>query len=723
MAATREHPVAAALCGVLGILLVLVAVLLGYATRSIFNEWAFSDRITASLADPRFADYVAEQIANAVIKAKPDLVGVRPMLVGAGRLVVSSPPFRAAVRRSARAAHHAIMTGTGTEIVLGVQDLGVLVESAAATQPGIAKKIPSWLPATLARFQALPGGERVVRLVRLANRLRTGTFALLGLGIVLCGASVRLSRDRRRAFVRIGIGLAVAGLLLAIVARFGGDVLALFARRATSAPALDALASAFLRGLMRWAVGLAFSGLVLAAASASLLERIPLGPWGDHLRQWLLGPQERMRWRLVRGLVGFAIGTALLFTPLASVIVLAWVIGAVVAFAGIREAFVAALHLVPQLQAPMATSAAGGPRRQAVLIVTAIAVVLIASASWIMLRPGAAEPGAPRTLACNGSTELCDRSVDQVVFPSTHNSMGAADVSGWMFPSQNGTIRQQLDDGVRGFLIDVHYGVPVEDKIRTEVQNEQAAMAKYESFLGKDGMEAVLRIRDRLRQAKPGPRGVYLCHGFCELGALPLVPELRQMHDFLVANPGEVIIVMIQDEAVSPHDVERCFQESGLIDFVYRGPARPPWPTLGELVETDQRVIVMAENDTTGVSWYHPAFEVCQETPYGFRDTTQFSNQPNRGGTGGSLLLMNHWIETVPAPKPSNAAIVNSRRFLMQRIQSFQRQRGRLPNVVAVDFYSVGDLIDVARELNTRATPNRRLGTPSAAVAARAASR
>jgi hypothetical protein len=357
-------------------------------------------------------------------------------------------------------------------------------------------------------------------------------------------------------------------------------VLALFARRATSAPALDALASAFLHGLMRWAVGLAFSGLVLAAASASLLERIPLGPWGDHLRQWLLGPQERMRWRLVRGLVGFAIGTALLFAPLASVIVLAWVIGAVVAFAGIREAFVAALHLVPQLEAPIAASAAGGPRRQAVLIVTAIAVVLIASASWIMLRPGAAEPGAPRTLACNGSTELCDRSADQVVFPSTHNSMGGADVSGWMFPSQNGTIRQQLDDGVRGFLIDVHYGVPVEDKIRTEVQNEQAAMAKYESFSARTAWRRCSGFATGCARPSPARAASTSATAFCELGALPLVPELRQMHDFLVANPGEVIIVMIQDEAVSPQDVERCFQESGLIDFVYRGPARPPWPTL-----------------------------------------------------------------------------------------------------------------------------------------------
>jgi hypothetical protein len=345
--------------------------------------------------------------------------------------------------------------------------------------------------------------------------------------------------------------------------------------------------------------------------------------------------------------------------------------------------------------------------------------VLITIGSWLALRPGAAEPVAPRALACNGSTTLCDRSVDQVVFATTHNSMGGVDVPGWMFPNQSGTNQRQLADGIRGFLIDVHYGVPVEDKVRTEVQNETAAMAKYEDVLGKEGMAAVLRIRDRLRQGKPGVRDVYLCHGFCELGALKLVPELREMRDFLVANPGEVIVIVIQDEAVSPEDVDRCFRESGLIDFVYRGPATPPWPTLGELVESDQRVLVMAENETAGVPWYHRAFDVFQETPYTFHDTTEFSNRPNRGGTSGSLLLMNHWIESTPMPKPSNAAIVNAAPFLMRRIRSFQRQRGRLPNLVAVDFYGVGDLIDVVRDLNARPAPNRRLAAPPGPTAAR----
>jgi hypothetical protein len=123
------------------------------------------------------------------------------------------------------------------------------------------------------------------------------------------------------------------------------------------------------------------------------------------------------------------------------------------------------------------------------------------------------------------------------------------------------------------------------------------------------------------------------------------------------------------------------------------------------MVESDQRVLVMAENVSAGVDWYHPAFEVLQETPYRFHDPSEFSNQPNRGGTGGSLLLLNHWIETTPLPKPSNAAIVNAHDALMARIRACRRERGRIPNLVAVDFYATGDLVQVVRELNEQPLP------------------
>jgi hypothetical protein len=229
-----------------------------------------------------------------------------------------------------------------------------------------------------------------------------------------------------------------------------------------------------------------------------------------------------------------------------------------------------------------------------------------------------------------------------------------------MFPNQNKGIPKQLEDGVRGFLIDAHYGVPVGEHVKTIMDNEKSAMATYEKALGKEGMAAALRIRDRLVGGDEKQRAVYMAHGFCELGATPLIETLGQIRDFLVANPGEILIICIQDEGVTPQDIARCFEKSGLIDFVYRGSVQPPWPTLREMAESDQRVLVMAEHNSAGVPWYHPAFEVMQETPYSFRDTTEFSEKPNRGGTSGSLLLMNHWIETTPLPKPSNAEIVNA---------------------------------------------------------------
>ena len=89
MASGRSRPIVAGLCGTLGILLILAAVLLGYLTRSLFNEHAFSSRVAASLKDPDLANYVSEKITDVVIKAKPDLVGLRPTAVIRPRVLSS----------------------------------------------------------------------------------------------------------------------------------------------------------------------------------------------------------------------------------------------------------------------------------------------------------------------------------------------------------------------------------------------------------------------------------------------------------------------------------------------------------------------------------------------------------------------------------------------------------------------------------------------------------
>jgi len=306
-------------------------------------------------------------------------------------------------------------------------------------------------------------------------------------------------------------------------------------------------------------------------------------------------------------------------------------------------------------------------------------------------------------MACNGHPELCDRRLNEVAFATSHNSMSGADIATWMFPNQNKSIPGQLEDGVRGFLIDVHYGIPVGDRIKTILDNEVNSMAKYEEALGKEAVVAAMRIRDRMVGEPSGEKDVYLGHGFCELGATKFVDMLTEMREFLVMHPGEVVIIAIQDEGVTPADVAKCFERSGLINLVYKGPVVKPWPTLREMVESDQRVLVLAENHWEGVPWYHGAFEVCQETPYKFEKPEDMSNKPGRGGSGasgGSLLLMNNWIETTPAPLPSNAEIVNSYDFLLKRARACKKERGMMPNLIAVDFYKTGDLMRVVDAMN-----------------------
>jgi hypothetical protein len=332
-------------------------------------------------------------------------------------------------------------------------------------------------------------------------------------------------------------------------------------------------------------------------------------------------------------------------------------------------------------------------------LVGLLAIGLIGGAIFFLRSPDALPAAPALTDACNGDVSLCARRLDEVVFPGAHNSMSAAELDGWMFPNQELASVSLLDHGIRALLFDVHYGMPVGDRVRTEIEDEAASRAKFAKLIGDEAVDAAMRIRARMQGPATGPRAPYLCHGFCELGATPLVAMLEGVRQFLVAHPGEVLAFVIEDY-VTPADVAAAFRESGLERFVYRGAPKPPWPTLRDLIDSDERILVLGENDTEGVAWYHPAFEVAQETPFKFVAPQEFSCQPNRGGTSGPLFQINHWIETLPAPKPSNAANVNAHDFLLSRARLCQRERARLPNILAVDFAMTGDVVGVAAELN-----------------------
>ena len=694
----------AGLFEVLGVLALVLGVLLGYVTRSVFNSEAFSKRVAASLSEPGVSAYVAGKIADGVVAAKPDLTGVRPFIIAGSRSLVASPPFRLAARRAALEAHRALMSGTVEKLMLSVQDVGGILKSALSMNPDLAAKLPPKLSARIVALEDLPAGEFSARIVRAAFRARVSFLLLLfgGIGLLIAGAA--LSPDRQRMVFRVGVTMAAMACVFWALARFGGFALEAIPHNPDMGRLAAGLWAAFFDDFRHWALALGMVGVVFSSVSASLLQRTQVQ---DRLRTaWLLAvttPASRGR-QFLHGLAILAVALCAVAWPLPVLSVLVFLAGVVVAFLGLRECFSAALMTVQQIENARQKAgrpASGSDWNPAKFVVAGvIALALVGAVTlWIVRRPAGPAEDAVIT-ACNGYPELCDRRLDQVVFAASHNSMGGGDNPGWLFPNQNKSIPAQLEYGVRAFLVDVHYGMPVGDKVKTIMENEVAAMAKYESVLGKEGMTAALRIRDRLVGGDEKDKAVYLAHGFCELGATKFVDVLGQIRDFLVEHPGEILILMVQDEGVTPQDVAKCFEESGLIDFVYRGPAKPPWPTLREMAESGQRVLVMAENDAKGVEWYHPVQGLVQETPYTFHDPSEFSEKPNRGGKTGSLLLMNHWIETTPMPKPSNAEIVNSYDFLLKRAQRCQRVRKHIPNMVAVDFYATGDLMRVVQTLN-----------------------
>ena len=177
------------------------------------------------------------------------------------------------------------------------------------------------------------------------------------------------------------------------------------------------------------------------------------------------------------------------------------------------------------------------------------------------------------------------------------------------------------------------------------------------------------------------------------------------MRDFLVTHPDEVIIIIVED-TVSPQDLASEFDKAGFANLIYTDSPMPQWPTLRQLIERDRRVLVFTESGRPGIPWLRPAFESFRETPYSFHKVEEFSCRANRGGDAGQLLQINHWIDTTPTPRPSNAAIVNAYQFLLARAEQCASERRHLPNLIAVDFYQTGDLFDVVNKLNGVAEPH-----------------
>ncbi len=675
----------------LAVALAVLALVLSYAGRSILNGQAFADRAVATLKDESVRDDVADHLTDAIVTSgNGDLAGVRPLVRAIAGGVVGSNAFAGLFRRAVLELHASLVAGHGSTILITVADAGVLI------QGGLERLAPSAAAQVgadrLAQIGSLHPGGTVLAVVRFARRVYTIAWILAVAAVVLALVALWLSRDRRRTTERLGMGLAFGGLAIAAVYVVGGAVAGQLGVSGRG-NAVVAVWRAFAHGLLVQALFLAGAGAIVAAvAVAGEREVAPDGAG--------LTPAARA----ARSLLVVATGIVILLEPAASVTVAAYSVGLFIVYRGARS-----LVEVVSTSRPGESSGRGltWKRRVRPLAAPALALAAVAGAATIIATGGGDEAAAVTPAGCNGSAALCDRPLNQVSFASTHNSMASVTIPSWLFGQQDGTIKDQLEYGIRGLLIDTYYGNAVRGGVRTDL----ASLPKRElavQEIGAPAVDAAERIRSRLGDQNLGPRQIFLCHGFCELGAVSLSSALTDLRTFLVANPGAVVIVINQDEGVTPEDIERAFDRAGLLDLVYRGPLGP-FPTLREMIDSGQRLVVMAENDAGTIPWYHLAYgDALQETPFTFKtaaaltDPSQLvaSCRDNRGPASAPLFLLNNWVDTTPLPRASLADVVNARAALLRRAQKCRRIRDRLPNLVAVDFYRRGDVLGVVRALN-----------------------
>ena len=102
-------------------------------------------------------------------------------------------------------------------------------------------------------------------------------------------------------------------------------------------------------------------------------------------------------------------------------------------------------------------------RRLAIGVTGAITVVTVTmlfgglAFARALRAPSTDQPEISET-GCNGSHDLCDLTLAEVVLPGTHNSM-AASADDFFGARQTASVGAQLASGVRAFMLDLHYGV------------------------------------------------------------------------------------------------------------------------------------------------------------------------------------------------------------------------------------------------------------------------
>ena len=687
----------AAVLVVAGIVSGAAGILSVYVRDTLVDSDEAAQRAITALTQPEVRRLIAETVVDQMVKANPDLLAARPVLSEVVSGVIAAPVFHQVYESAIRDLHRTVFLGDIDTFTVQLTDMILIVKKQAAVlSPELAEQIPDDLIDTLIDVQSNP---QVLDAVQIAENIRFLAFALPLLAIAAFGASIFLADNRRQAWVRAGMGAVGIGVIILVIESAAGWLIVRGFEEGAARDVASAFWNAFAADLYLWALAIAAIGTIMVAAVWWIAEPANVTARLGQFRRFLEPPSAtvpRLTWVLGWGLIGVCL-------------ILSWqnAVRVIVTLLGVLFLVNALAEFLRMIAPGQLEAASGGEigvsrtvlKWLAAIGVLAAAAIIVLGYFAINRSAGTSESGVVVSAGagCNGHLPLCDRRLDDIAIAAAHNAMSSAE-DGFVLANHSRGIIPQLDARYRGLLIDVYPGIESE---RSSVVVTDVAPATPEDrlLLVEQLGETAVRSAEELRQRNldaGGKRALYLCHLQCESGATPFAAELERIRGWLEENPREALVIIIEDHA-PPEDITGAFSEAGLVRYTHTQAFDAPWPTLREMIDSGRRLVIMAENDTGGVPWYHDAFTFTQETPYHFETVAEFNCAPNRGRGDSPLFMVNHWVTPALAEAGS---VANSAPVLNERIAACREERGLSPNIIGVDFYARGDALAVVDSIN-----------------------
>src|SRR3954471_14473785 len=297
----RGRRLASRLLVVLASVAIVLTLVVGYVRHTAVDSNQFANRATVVLQDKSVRSLIAERVTDDVVLEKQgDLLAARPIIEAAVSGIIGSRPFTTLFRAGVRDVHRALFDRDQHTVTLTLADVGTVVKAAVdKLRPSLAKKVESNADVALIRRDVTDVGAE---LARFADRVKMLTLVLLIVSVLLVGAAVAISPDRRRTTIELGVGAAIGGILIVVAYSVTRSIAIHHLDDPDAQSAASAVWAAFLADLRTASWILAGAGAIVAAAAASILRPVDGGEPLRRLGRWAATEPQQPRRRALRGI-------------------------------------------------------------------------------------------------------------------------------------------------------------------------------------------------------------------------------------------------------------------------------------------------------------------------------------------------------------------------------------------------------------------------------------